>query len=84
MQHATEAQKLSVDTLLLASCSAEWRKVATVVGRCLTKFEAACPELPYVYMQVRLLELVEAGALEARGDVMQVRFSEIRLRPRET
>jgi hypothetical protein len=36
--------------------------------------------LPYVIVQVRVAALVELGLLEAQGDVMAMRHSEVRLR----
>jgi len=77
---ATPQQATEVDQLLLSHCTANWRKVAMVVGSCLDGFDKRFPDLPYVYMQVRLLSLVDRDVLEAQGDVMAMRFSEVRLR----
>lgn len=79
IRRATPAEQDQVDALLIGACSARWQKVATVVGRLLDEFEARFTHLPYVYLQVRLLELQDRGLIEARGNVMQMRASEIRL-----
>ncbi len=50
-----------------------------VVGASLDEYDRLFPELPYVCMQFRLLSLVERGVLEAQGDIMAMRHSEVRL-----
>ena len=50
-----------------------------VVGMLLAEFEAKFKHLPYVFMQLRIQELVRNGRLEAQGDVMHMRESEVRL-----
>ena len=83
IRQATSIEAEGVDALILAQCTPRWGKVAMVVGSLLDEFEAKYPHLPYVYMQVRMLELEHQGRLEIAGDVMQVRAAEIRL-PIET
>lgn len=80
MRRATAAQAEGVDALILSKCTAMWSKVAAVVGASLDEYEARFPGLPYVYLQVRMLELEEAGRIEIQGDVMAMRASELRLR----
>lgn len=79
IRNATPQEAAAVDELVLAQCSDQWCKVAMVIGSSLDEFEARFPNLPYVYMQLRIAELVEQGRLEARGDVRVMRHSEIRL-----
>jgi hypothetical protein len=79
MRLATPLEAAKVDALILGKCTAQWRKVAMVVGSSLDEFDAQFPSLPYIYMQIRILELVELGSLEAEGDVMSMRTSEVRL-----
>lgn len=79
MRRATPAQAEGVDALILSKCGAAWQKVAAVVGASLNEYEAGFPGLPYVYLQVRMLALEEAGAIETQGDVMSMRASEVRL-----
>jgi hypothetical protein len=81
MKRATPLQAQAVDALILSKCTTAWRKVAMVVGASLDDFDTKFPELPYVYMQVRMLELENAGILEVQGDVMSIRAAEIRLVP---
>jgi hypothetical protein len=79
MKQATPLQVQGVDTLILSNCSTAWRKVAMVVGASLDQFDVKFPNLPYVFMQVRLLELEDSGIVEIQGDVMSMRASEVRL-----
>lgn len=69
----------AADALVLGHCSGQWQKVAMVVGAALDEFDARFPGLPYICMQVRMLELQGQGRLEIRGDVMAMRQSEVRL-----
>lgn len=79
IRSATPDQAGAVDHLLLTACTERWRKVAMVVGASLDEYDRQFPDIPYVYMQFRLLSLVERGVLEAQGDVMAMRHSEVRL-----
>lgn len=79
MRRATPAQAEGVDALILSKCTTRWQKVAAVVGSSLDEYELAFPGLPYVYMQVRMLEMEDAGIVEIQGDVMSMRASEVRL-----
>jgi hypothetical protein len=79
IRQATPVVAEEVDALILSRCTNRWGKVAMIVGSLLDDFEAKYPYLPYVYMQVRMLELEHQGRLEIAGDVMQVRASEVRL-----
>ena len=79
MRNATVADAQAVDALILGKCSAIWRKVAMVVGSSLDEYDERFPNLPYVFMPVRMLELEKEGKLEVQGDVFAMRASEIRL-----
>jgi hypothetical protein len=79
MRKATPAEAAAVDVLVLGQCTSVWRKVAMVVGVSLDEFDARFSNLPYVYMQIRMLELEESGILEIQGDVMSMRHAEVRL-----
>lgn len=79
LRRITPQVAADVDRLILARCDADWRPVAMVVGSSLDEFEAGFPGLPYVYLQMRILELADQGRLESRGDVMSMRGSELRL-----
>lgn len=68
----------ALDALLLSRCDDEWRPVAAVVGSSLDEFEALQPDLPFVFLPMRLQALVEQDRLEARGPVMAMSGAEIR------
>jgi Protein of unknown function len=80
MRQATPAEAAAVDALVLGQCTDHWQKVAMVVGSSLDDYDARFSHLPYVYMQVRLLDLIERGRIECQGDVMSMRTSEVRLK----
>jgi len=80
MRQATPAEAAAVDALILGHCTDSWQKVAMVVGSSLDDYDATFSHLPYVYMQVRMLDLIGHGGIECQGDVMSMRTSEVRLR----
>lgn len=84
MRKATNADAQAVDALILGKCSTSWRKVAMVVGSSLDEYDERFPNLPYVFMPVRMLELEKEGKLEVQGDVFAMRASEIRLTTQPT
>ncbi len=79
MRNATVSEAQAVDALILGKCSARWQKVAMIVGSSLDEYEERFPNLPYVFMSVRMQELESEGRIEVQGDVFEMRFSEIRL-----
>jgi Protein of unknown function len=79
MQGASANEAKAVDALVIGVCTTQWRKVAMVVGTLMDAYDAQFPHLPFAYMQVRILELVERGVLESQGNVMRIRHSEVRL-----
>ena len=79
MRQATTSDAAAVDQLILSLCTVRWQKVAMVIGSSLDEYDKRFASLPYVYMQVRMLELIERGVLEAQGDVMSMRTSQVRL-----
>lgn len=81
MRAATPVEAAAVDKLVLSKCTPQWRKVAMIVAKCMNEFDEQFPHLPYIYMQLRVLEMEERGVLETAGDVMSMRTSEIRLIP---
>jgi len=65
------------DAALLDAAAPNWRKVARVVGQ-------AMADEPFdlwrqFFLQSRVRALVDGGALEARGNLGRMRFSEVRL-----
>lgn len=79
MRAATAAEAETVDKLILSMCTPQWRKVAMIVAKCMNEFDEQFPHLPYIYLQLRVIDLEERGILETAGDVMSMRTSEIRL-----
>jgi hypothetical protein len=80
MRQASAAEAAAVDALVLGHCTDGWQKIARVVGASLDDYDARFSHLPYVYMQVRMRDLVEQGRIECQGDVMALRTAEVRLR----
>lgn len=67
-----------VDAELLANTNEGWRKVAMVVGLTMMNESLRRPGLPDLYYAARIRELVRSGALEAAGDLSQMRHCEVR------
>ena len=84
-QHAlvaklTSADLRTIDEVLLANATPRWRKVAMIVGMTMIQLEDRGDRvngIPDVFYSLRVL--VEAGRLEAAGDLAYMRFSEVRL-----
>jgi hypothetical protein len=66
------------DEELLSYAVRHWRKVARIVGEALTSQEefSRCGDL---LLAARMRALANAGRLEARGNPLKMRFSEVRL-----
>ena len=79
MRAATADEAAAVDALILAHCSAQWWKVARVVGELMNEFDVRFAHLPFAYVQARMQALEDAGRLEIAGDVWVMRRSEVRL-----
>ena len=73
-----------IDAALLGAADLQWRKVALVVARAMSKLRHLS-DLPEACYGERIRKLVEAKNLEAQGKLSEMRFSEVRLpsqRPR--
>lgn len=69
-----------IDEAILASVSAQWRKVARVVGGAIIATAETVPDgVPDIFYGERVRQLVAAGKVESQGDLNCMRFSEIRL-----
>jgi len=68
-----------IDSALLAQCASSWRKVARVVGSAMRTLDDRFPDMPVGYYALRIVRLVELGALESQGNLEYMRFSEVRL-----
>lgn len=75
----TTEQIASIDNALLAECAPNWRKVARVVGGALQQVAERIRDVPVGYVAQRVRSLVDAGHIEAQGNLEYMRFSEIRL-----
>ena len=79
MRAAAPAEAAAVDALILAHCSAQWWKVARVVGALMNEFDVRFAHLPFAYVQARMQALEDAGQLEIAGDVWVMGRSEVRV-----
>jgi hypothetical protein len=68
-----------VDAALLSQAGVAWRKVAMLVGLTMMDSALRVPGLPDTFYAMRVRKLVEAGMLEAEGNLDYMRFSEVRL-----
>lgn len=71
-----------IDDALLGKASPTFLKVAYIVGSVMRSLPDRPEGVPDVYYAQRVAKLVEAGLLEARGNLRRMRFSEVRLTPR--
>lgn len=67
-----------IDTELLANTGSNWRKVAMVVGLTMSKIQGQFNDIPDIYYAKRVAKLVEQGHLESQGNLLQMRYSEVR------
>jgi hypothetical protein len=69
------------DPLLLSCATRSWQKAARVIGEALAKeLDDAVLQTGDLLLAARIRTLVETGFLEARGDLFDIRRSEIRLK----
>jgi hypothetical protein len=69
----------AIDTALLAAASQNWKKVAWVVGSAFLALADQFPGIPDVYFSQRVQALVRLGKLNSQGNLLCMRFSEVRL-----
>lgn len=67
-----------IDTELLANTGSSWRKVAMVAGLTMSKIQGQFNDIPDLYYAQRVANLVEQGHLESQGNLLQMRYSEVR------
>jgi hypothetical protein len=70
---------LAIDEALLRNASAQWRKVARIVGTTMSTLSDRVHGIPDVYFAARVRDLVGRGLLESQGDLTRMRYSEVRL-----
>ena len=75
----SQEQVDEVDSLLLSHATANWRKVAMLVGLSMMDTKCHLGSLPDVYFAQRVRNLVQTGRLESAGDLGSMRHSEVRL-----
>ena len=75
----SEVDLQTVDATIMASSREQWRKVAMVVATTMHTLEDRYPLLPDLFYAQRLRRLVEQGRLESQGNLLYMRFSEVRL-----
>ena len=75
----TPSQLADIDTALLRAAQLRWRKLAMVVATAMYDLPERIDGLPDVFYARRAALLVDAGTLEARGDLRRMRYSEVRL-----
>ncbi len=77
----TQDDLRAIDRALLASSSADWRKVALVVAAAMDVYPDLYHDIPDVFYGQRVKDLVSSGHLDAQGNLHRMRFSEVRLTP---
>lgn len=73
-----------IDQLLLSFCDARWRKVARVIGNTMQALEERGVRIASgvaEQLDARMAVLVGSGQLEAKGNIRNWRYSEVRLPP---
>lgn len=75
----SDADLKAIDATVLANSSDEWLKVARVVARTTDALKNRYPNLSDVFYAQRLCQLVDKGRLHSQGNLLYMRFSEVRL-----
>jgi hypothetical protein len=68
-----------LDQLLLSFCDVHWLKVARIVGKTLQTCEEHGVQISAEAIDARMTVLVGTRRLEAKGDIRNWRYSEVRL-----
>jgi hypothetical protein len=77
---ALSAERLAeIDAALLRAASHRWRKLSRVVATAMYDLPVRIDGVPDVFYAQRVEVLVQAGRLEAFGDLRRMRYSEVRL-----
>lgn len=75
----SEADIKEIDGNLLENASYEWSKVSRLVLATMIEREEGITGLPETFYLERVTELVKEGRLESRGDLSDMKLSEVRL-----
>ena len=68
-----------IDQLLLSFCDKRWLKVARIIGKTLQTFEERGVRVTAEEIDARMEVLVGTRQLEAKGNIRNWRYSEVRL-----
>ena len=68
-----------IDRIILDHVKPHWQKVAMVVARVLGSLGHQVARVPDVFVSSRVRTLVSQGHLQSQGNLMRMRFSEVRL-----
>jgi len=67
------------DPLLLSCMADQWRKMARVIGEALARqMDEEVLQLGDAFLHARLRALIDAGAIEAKGDPRRMQYCEVR------
>ena len=80
----SEQDLRNIDEALLAEASAQWRKVARLVGGAMSHQSTRVPGIPDLFYAQRVRRLVDTGLLESSGDLGYMGRSEVRLSSERT
>lgn len=75
----SEAQIKNVDRTILENASREWSQVGRLVLTTMIEREEGVTGLPELFYLERITSLVKEGFLESRGDLKDMKASEVRL-----
>jgi hypothetical protein len=68
-----------IDDALLAKATHRFKKVARIIAEVMRSFTDRPSGIPDVYYAQRIIKLVNARLLESQGNLLRMRFSEVRL-----
>lgn len=70
---------VAIDRALLSNTGTQWRKVAMVVTDAMYAYPGLYDDIPDIFYAERIRHLVGRTALEGRGNLNRMRFSEVRV-----
>ena len=83
-EQQTRVERLSsvelrkIDEALIGNTATSWRKVTRVIGVTMAGLKAEFEGIPDVFYAQRIKTLVKRGAIQSRGSLDRMRYSEIR------
>ena len=75
----TDDEIQAIDDALLSYARPQWQKFAMVVARAMDDLNDQIPGIPDLFYAHRIRKLVKDGHLESQGNLLYMRFSEVRL-----